>query len=76
MSITMGNYILWCRRTTDPEALWADMPYAQRSYEDCVELQAHYEEQWGTHYEYEIHRTGIAATYPKGTRQPCFVVNN
>jgi len=52
------------------------MPYAQRSYEACVELQEHYEEEWGNHYIYEIHRAGYFATYPKGTRQPCFVGMN
>ena len=76
ISITVGNYILWCKRTNDPEALWTDMPWAPRSYEACVELQEPYEEEWGNHYIYEIHRAGYFATYPKGTRQPCFVGMN
>lgn len=67
------SYILWCRRTNDPNAEWADMPYAARDYEACVQLKEVYEEEWGSHYIYEIHKAGRFGTFPEGRRQPCFV---
>lgn len=67
------RYILWCRRTNDPNAEWADMPYAARDYQSCVELQEIYEEQWGNHYIYEIHRAGRYGTTPQGPRQCGYV---
>ena len=66
-------YIVWCRKTNDPEALWADLPHAPRSLSEAEDLLRYYEEEWGNLYEYEVHRGGICPTYPKGTRQPCFV---
>ena len=66
------NYILWCRRRT-PDAIWTDMPYAARDYVGCLRLKAHYEEEWGNHYDYEIHEAGPCGTTPYGTRQPTFV---
>ena len=67
------NYILWYRRTDDPDALWGDMPHAPRSREEAEALLHYYEGEWGNLYEYEIHRGGYFATYPRGMRQPCFV---
>ena len=69
----MFKYIIWCRRKNDPTALWADLPYTRRSLEDAEDLLRYYEEEWGSLYDYEIHRGGLTPTYPKGTRQPCFV---
>ena len=66
----MRKFILWCRRLDDNDALWADMPYAARSYEECQALVEHYEDQWGNHYMYEIHPVGF---YPSGRREPCFI---
>lgn len=69
----MLKYIIWFRRTDDPNALWGDMSYAPRSRSEAEDLMRYYEEEWGSMYEYEIHVGGLTATYPKGTRQPCFV---
>ena len=68
----MGNYILWARKR-EPGAQWFDMPYHQRSLDDAIDLVHYYEGEWGNLYEYEIHRGGYFATYPEGTRKPCFV---
>ena len=68
----MTQYILWCKRLDDPNALWHDMPYAARSYSDCVRLMAHYEEEWGNHYMYEIHVAGRFGTTPN-MHAPCYV---
>ena len=38
-----------------------------------MDLQDHLEAQWPQMYEFEIHRTGLLATYPQGQRQPCYV---
>ena len=48
----MRKFILWCRRLHDNDALWADMPYTARSYEECQALVEHSEDQWGNHYMY------------------------
>jgi len=69
----MTNYILWCKRLDTPDSLWAPMPYAQRSYAECLRLLAHYEEEWGNHYMYEIHTAGRFGSKPQGMRIPAFV---
>ena len=67
---SMYKFIIWYRRTDDPNALWGDMAYAPRYQHEAEQLVTHYEEEWGNLYEYSIHREGF---YPPGTRQPCFV---
>ena len=67
------KYIIWFRLRNDPDALWGDMSYAPRYFYEAEELLRHYEEEWGDMYEYEIHPGGLTPTYPKGTRQPCFI---
>jgi hypothetical protein len=69
----MANYIIWSRRTDVPDALWADMPYTRHSRSEAEQLMEHYEEQWGSLYEFEVHTGGRFGTFPKGTRQPCYV---
>lgn len=66
----MIKYVIWCRRTNDPDALWSDMPYAPRSKQECEELVDYYEENWGSLYIYEI---VVKGCYPSGPREPCFV---
>ena len=66
----MQRYIIWCRRTNDPDALWADMPYARRSRQECEELVRYYEEHWGGMYIYEVLPVRC---YPPGPREPVFV---
>ena len=68
----MNEYILWCRRTNDPDALWQFMPYAKRSRQEALWLKAHYEEQWGHMYEYEIHKAGRFGTRPQGMCVPAY----
>lgn len=65
----MQKYRVWCRPTNDPDALWADMPYAPRSKQECEELVDIYEEQWGQFYIYEV---VPVRHFPAGPRQPCF----
>ena len=50
----MSTYVLWSRRR-QPDALWAKLPYAARSFADCCKLLAHYDETWPNHYDFEIH---------------------
>lgn len=69
MSIDYSLYRLWCRRTNEPDAQWAEMPYHRRSLQSAQELVEYYESEWGNHYIYEIHRDGC---YPRGTRPACF----
>ena len=69
----MQTYIIWFREKDKPDALWADMSFRYRTREQCEALLDHYEEQWHPLYEFEIHRGGICATYPKGMRQACYV---
>ena len=69
-SLFMQRYIIWCRRTNDPDALWADMPYARRSKQECEELVRYYEEHWGGMYIYEVLPVRC---YPPGPREPVFV---
>ena len=64
------KYIIWCRRTNDDSALWAAMPYAKRSKQECETLVEYYEEEWGSLYDYEVVLAGFA---PKGAREPEFV---
>jgi hypothetical protein len=64
-------YLVWCRHRTSPDALWADMPYAPRSREGCIQLIESYKRRFGDTYEYEIHQVGFS--YPQGMRSPCFV---
>ena len=66
----MQKYLIWCRRTNDPDALWSDMPYAPRYLAECEGLVRYYEEQWGNLYQYEI---VPVRCYPSGRREPCFV---
>ena len=64
------KYTIWCRRTNDDNALWAAMPYAKRSKQECQALVEYYEEEWGSLYDYEVVLAGFA---PKGAREPEFV---
>ena len=66
----MTKYMIWCRRSNDPDSLWAAMPYAKRSKSECEHLVDYYEREWGSHYEYEIVLTGF---YPQGLHEPEFV---
>tara|TARA_B100001778_G_scaffold64600_3_gene50586 strand:- start:8556 stop:8792 length:237 start_codon:yes stop_codon:yes gene_type:complete len=60
-----GEYVLWCRRTSDPEAVWTQMSYSAGSYDRAEDLVEHYEEKWGNHYEYEIHTAGRWGSRPE-----------
>lgn len=65
-----SQYIIWCKRTNDPNALWSAMPYAERDRTGCEALVTHYEETWGDHYVYQIVLRGY---YPQGKHEPVFV---
>ena len=64
------KYVIWCCPTNDDNALWAAMPYAKRSKQECEALVEHYEETWGSLYDYEVVLNGFA---PNGMREPEFV---
>ena len=64
------KYVLWGRKTNDPDALWFCMPYAKRSKQECEALVEYYEEAFGSFYVYEIVLDGF---YPSGAREPEFV---
>ena len=66
------QFIVWCKRTNDPNSLWADLPYTARSYAECEQLVEYYEEIWGNHYIYEIHQA-TRHHKPQGMCQPCYV---
>lgn len=68
----MNEYILWCRRTNDSDALWQFMPYARRTLQECLWLKEHYEEEWGNLYEYEVHTAGRFGTRPCGMCVPAY----
>ena len=68
----MYNYILWCRRKNDPDALWQFMPYARRSKAECLQLMEYYLQEWGHMYEYEIHKAGRFGTRPQGMCVPAY----
>lgn len=70
ISDNMAKYLIWCRRTDKPGALWSDMSYTARDLQGALQLLEHYEQEWGSMYQYEIHRDGF---YPRGTRAPAFV---
>ena len=68
----IGDCRLWARRRQpDPDNPWShcwiDMPYAPRSYEQCEDLIEHYEEEWGSFYEYQICSTAWGCA-PKPTK--------
>ena len=45
---------VWARRTSGEDQYWHVLPYAPRGYSECQQLVDYYEEQWGSHYVYEI----------------------
>ena len=48
----MSQFRVWSRKN-EPDALWCDMPYAQRSLTECERLIEYYQERFGNLYEYE-----------------------
>ena len=64
------SYIIWCRPTTEANALWSAMDYAPRLRADAEALVEYYKGEWGNLYEYEVVLKGF---YPQGMREPCFV---
>ena len=45
---------VWARPTTGDNQYWTKLSYAARGYADCEALVDYYEEEWGSHYLYEI----------------------
>ena len=64
------KYMLWGRKTNDPDALWFAMPYHKRSKQECEALVDYYEEAFGSHYIYEVLLEGF---HPNGPCEPEFV---
>ena len=64
------KYIIWSMRRNDPDALWAAMPYARRSKQECEALVEYYEQEWGSLYIYEVVLAGFT---PQGACEPEFV---
>ena len=64
------KYMIWCKKTAEPDALWAAMPYAKRSKQECEDLVEYYEEAFGSLYIYEV---VLCSFTPNGMCEPCFV---
>ena len=64
------KFLVWARKRNTPDALWFDLPYAPRDRNSAEDLIDYYIQEWGTIYEYEIHRVGFT---PRGTSVPCII---
>ena len=45
---------IWARPKSGDNHYWTKLTYAPRGYHECEQLVDIYEEEWGTHYSYEI----------------------
>ena len=52
MAFIPGMCRIWARRTNQP--YWVALTYSARGYRECEALVNHYEEEWGSHYDYVI----------------------
>ena len=52
MAFIPGLCRIWARRTNQP--YWVALTYSPRGYHECEALVNHYEEEWGSHYDYVI----------------------
>ena len=50
MAFIPGLCRIWARRSNQP--YWVALTYSPRGYHECEALVNHYEEEWGTHYDY------------------------
>lgn len=54
----INTFEVWYRKRSDPDALWAPLPYAGRNRAHAQDLIEYYESEWGNLYDYEIVKLG------------------